>query len=71
MPGLPLEQEVCTCLPWSAWSLRRQSVESCQLHRASGAHDDNDEEAPLVLLMIIGDHGEVVAPSPGGHDHDR
>ena len=46
-------------------------MESCQLHRASGAHDDNDEEAPLVLLMIIGDHGEVVAPSPGGHDHDR
>ena len=46
-------------------------MESCQLHRASGAHDDTDEEVPLVLLMIIGDHGEVVAPSPGCHDHDR
>ena len=36
-------------------------MESCQLHRASGAHDDNDEEVLLVLLMIIVDHVEVVA----------
>ena len=36
-------------------------MESCQLHRASGAHDDHDEEVLLVLLMIIGDHEEVAA----------
>ena len=36
-------------------------MESCQLHRASGANDDHDEEVPLVLLIIIDDHEEVVA----------
>ena len=33
-------------------------MESCQLHRASGAHDDNDEEMlvvwrPLALVVMI------------------
>ena len=46
-------------------------MESCQLHRASGAHDDHDEEVILVLLMIVEDNDEVVAPSPGGCDYDR